>query len=64
MECTKKELIIFTIVNFLLLVIAVACVICMEFNVLSLVLATISLCSILTSSYGIWKNAKELKKQN
>lgn len=64
MECTKKELIIFTIVNFILLVIAVACVICMDFNVLSLVLATISLISIVVSSVGIWKNAKELKKQN
>lgn len=62
MECTKKELIIFTIVNFLLLCIAVACVICMEFKVLSLVLATISLCSILVSSVGIWKSAKELRK--
>ena len=61
MEATKKELIIFTIVNFFLLLIGIGCVIFMDFNIIALILATYICGSILFSSIKILNSSRYLK---
>lgn len=61
MKATKKELIIFTIVNFFLLLIGIGCVIYMDFNLIALILAAYICCSILFSSIKILSNSRYLK---
>ena len=58
MGCSKKQLIIFTIINFLMLCVIMLCTISMGFNLLSLILATVSSGSIFFSSISIWRNGK------
>lgn len=61
MEVTKKEMIIFTIVNFFLLVIGIGCVFVMDFNLLSLIFGTYICVSILVSSIRILNASRYLK---
>ena len=63
MECSKKQLVVFTIINFIMISLMILCVIVMKFNLLSLVLSLISVGSIFISSIGIWRNGKKYRNQ-
>ncbi|MBQ8424650.1 MAG: hypothetical protein IJX17_01355 [Clostridia bacterium] len=61
MGCSKKQLIWFTIVNLFMIAIMLLCVVVMKFNLLSLILSLISICSIFFSSISIWRHGKQLR---
>ena len=63
MECSKKQLVIFTIINFIMVSLMILCVIVMKFNLLSLILSLFSVGSIFFSSINIWRQAKQHRNQ-
>jgi len=62
MECSKKQLITYTIINLVMLILVSVCVIAMDFNLLSLILSVFSIGTIFFSSISIWRHGKQYRR--